>query len=60
MQRLEVSGAVRPLLGSLGFKGLTLVNSPTKSSSEVQTCYNPMDVGPHYTGFIEEVQIPAT
>jgi len=23
MQRLEVSGAVRPLYGSLGFKGLT-------------------------------------
>jgi len=25
MQRLEVSGAVRPLYGSLGFKGLILV-----------------------------------
>jgi len=27
MQRLEVSGAVRPLLGSLGVKGLSYVTS---------------------------------
>jgi hypothetical protein len=26
MQRLQVSGAVRPLYGSLGFKGLTTAN----------------------------------
>jgi len=25
MQRLEVSGAVRPIYGSLGFKGLNII-----------------------------------
>jgi len=28
MQRLEVSGAVRPLYGSLDVKGLTVMKSP--------------------------------
>ena len=29
MQRLEVSGAVRPLYGSLGVKGLTFITYTT-------------------------------
>ena len=32
MQRLEVSGAVRPLYGSLGFKGLSAVTMQNISS----------------------------
>jgi len=32
----------------------------TKSFLVVQTCYNPMDVGPHYTGVVEEVEITTT
>jgi len=30
MQRLEVSGAVRPIYGSLGFKGLTDISPYTR------------------------------
>jgi len=37
MQRLEVSGAVRPIYGSLGVKWLTL-NVPVHSSSYLRLC----------------------
>ena len=34
MQRLEVSGAVRPLYGSLGFKGLNFKNRTKKLAAQ--------------------------
>ena len=36
MQRLEVSGAVRPLYGSLGFKGLTALRKNMLSADSGQ------------------------
>jgi len=38
MQRLEVSGAVRPLLGSLGFKGLNTLKAVFALSIPKNTC----------------------
>ena len=39
MQNLEVSGAVQPLWGSLGFKGLTLIlSNATVLYKDLENC----------------------